>query len=64
MHTMVYDSGIYLFLWSGKSNLNCSCLCIHASQMITLLWFCKIYVSTVYLLEYFKISDIGQTENW
>ena len=21
MHTMEYDSGIYLILWSGKSNL-------------------------------------------
>ena len=21
MHTMEYDSGMYLFLWSGKSNL-------------------------------------------
>ena len=33
--------------WQEQSN--CSCLCIHAGQMITLLWFCKIYVSIVYL---------------
>ena len=33
--------------WQEQSN--CSCLCIRASQMITLLWFCKNYVSTVYL---------------
>ena len=41
---------------------NCNGLCICASQMITLHWFCKSYVSTVYLQEYIKISDIGQTE--
>ena len=63
MHTMEYDSGIYLPVkWQEQSS--CSCICSRASQMITLLWFCKIYVSTVYLKEYFKISDIGQTEIW
>ena len=49
--------------WQEQSN--CSCLCIPASQMITLLWFCKIYVSVcTFNIEYFKISDIGQTEIW
>ena len=48
--------------WQEQSY--CNCLCIRASQMITLLWFCKSYVSTAYLLEYIKISDIGQKEIW
>ena len=30
--------------------------------MITSLLFCKSYFSTVYLKEYFRISDIGRTE--
>ena len=46
--------------WQEQSY--CNCLCIRASQMITLLLFCKSYVSTVHLKEYFKNSYIGQTE--
>ena len=66
-HIYAYN-GVWLWYislpvkWQEQSN--CSCLCIRASQMMTLLFFCKIYVSTVYLYEYFKISDIGQTEVW
>ena len=48
--------------WQEQSY--CNCLCIRASQTITLLWFWESYVSTVYLWEYFKISDNGQTEIW
>ena len=32
-----------------QEQIYCSYLCIRASQMITLLWFCKSYVSTMYL---------------
>ena len=51
-HIYAYN-GVWLWYislpvkWQEQSN--CSCLCIRASQMITLLWFCKNYVSTVYL---------------
>ena len=60
-HIYAYN-GVWLWYislpvkWQEQSN--CSCICIHASQMITLLWFCKIYVSTVYLKEYFKILTL------
>ena len=49
-HIYAYN-GVWLWYislpvkWQEQSN--CSCPCIRASQMITLLWFCKIYVSTV-----------------
>ena len=66
-HIYAYN-GVWLWYMSlpvkWQEQSYCSCLCIRTSQMITLLLFCKIYVSTVYLLEYFKISDIGQTEIW
>ena len=51
-HIYAYN-GVWLWYislpvkWQEQSN--CSCLCNRASQMITLPWFCKIYVSTVYL---------------
>ena len=66
-HIYAYN-GVWLWYMSlpvkWQEQFYCSCPCIRASQMITLLWFCKSDVSTVYLWEYFKISDIGQTEIW
>ena len=50
------------FKWQEQSY--CNCLCIRASQAIALLWFCKVYVSTLYLLAYIMSSVIGQAEIW
>ena len=51
-HIYAYN-GIWLWYMSlpvkWQEQSYCSCLCIRASLMITLLWFCKGYVSTVYL---------------
>ena len=39
-----------------------NCIYIRPSLVIAVLWFCKTYVSTVYLLAYIKISAIGQID--
>ena len=50
-HIYAYN-GVWLWYMSlpvkWQEQSYCSCLCIRASKMITLLWFCKSYVSTVY----------------
>ena len=47
MHTMEYDSGIYLFLWSGKINLTAAASVLVKREICS--DFAKIYVSNVYL---------------
>ena len=54
---------MYLYVKMQEQSY-CNCLCIRASQVRALLWFCKMYVSTVYLLAYIKSSAIGQKEIW
>ena len=51
-HIYAYN-GVWLWYMSlpakWQEQSYCSCFCIRASQMITLLWFCKSYVPTMYL---------------
>ena len=60
-HIYAYN-GVWLWCMSlpvkWQEQSYCSCLCISASQMITLLWFWKRYVSTVYLYEYLRFLTL------
>ena len=59
------DNGVWLWYMSlpvkWQEQSYCSCLWIRASQMITLLWFCKSYVSTVY--RYNQVPHLTQDTN-